>query len=331
MKKKAIALISGGLDSLLAAKVVKEQGVEVLGVAFVMSAVSTDVKTAAGQIREAAEDARIPVRVIDVSEKFLSVLRTPEYGYGSNINPCIDCKIFMLREAKGIMEREGASFVITGEVLGERPMSQNRNSLDLIKKMSFLGERLLRPLSAKSMKETIPEKEGVVDREKLLDIKGRSRKPQLALAEKFAIHKFSAPGASCLLTDPEFAGRVKDLMNKNRLTADNVDLLKYGRHFRLDEETKAVVGRDERDNTGIMALKKEDDVMLRLKGLPGPYVLLRGRPGPGNIAKAAALVVSHSKFREKKKIPVEFWKARNDKKIIETGPITREEIGSLRV
>lgn len=331
MNKKAIALVSGGLDSLLAAKVIKEQGIEVLGVAFVMSVASTDIGNAAGKIQEAGGEAGISVRVIDISEEFLSVLEAPKHGYGSNINPCIDCKIFMMRKAKKIMEEEGASFVITGEVLGERPMSQNRKSLDLIKKESSLGERLLRPLSAKLLEETLPEKEGIVDREGLLDISGRSRKPQLALARKYGIQKFSAPGTSCLLTDPGFAGKMKDLMDKGILTLDEVALLKCGRQFRLDDETKAVVGREEKDNDALVALKKENDIIFRLANeAPGPYALLRGRAGGGNIEKTAALVVSHSRYKEGD-VPVEFWSDEEDRKTVKARALVKEEIEELKV
>jgi len=331
MRKKAIALISGGLDSLLAARVVMEQGVEVLGVAFIMTAASSDAEGAARQVKEISEDAGIPVRMIDISKEFLGVLKDPRHGYGSEMNPCIDCKIFMLRKAAEIMEKEGAGFVVTGEVLGERPMSQNRQSLDLIKRRSGLGGLLLRPLSAKLLEETDPEKEGLVDREKLLDLKGRGRKKQLALAEKYNIRSFTAPGASCLLTDPGFAARIKDLIERDTLSLDEVDLLKYGRHFRLSGGAKAVIGRDEKDNAELVSLKKKNDIILRLERDPGPYGLLRGEAREEDIRRAAALVVSHSRKKNDENARVQFWRSKDQVKVITVSPLSRRELEKLRI
>ena len=331
MATKAIAMVSGGIDSLLAAKVIQEQGVEVQGIAFVMSAASTDIEKTADSIRDAAEDAGIPVRVIDISEEFLSVLGKPRHGYGGNINPCIDCKIFMLKRSKEIMEAEGASFIITGEVLGERPMSQNRKSLDLIQEQSGVGGYLLRPLSAKLMEETIPEKEGLVDREKLLNIQGRSRKPQLALAKHYGIKKFSAPGVSCLLTDPLFAAKVKDLIKAGLLDLHNISLLKFGRHFRLAPGTKVIVGRDEKDNEGLEACKKGNETALWMEKDPGPYGLLQGAQTPENIEKAASLVVSHSKNKKDVSIEVQLLEVGKEVRTILADPIGEKEIEQLRV
>ncbi len=331
MTTKTIALISGGLDSLLAAKVVQEQGVEVQGIAFVMSAASTDIEKTADSIRDAAEDAGIRVRVIDISKEFLSVLGKPRHGYGGNINPCIDCKIFMLKRAKEIMEDEGASFIITGEVLGERPMSQNRKSLDLIQEQSGVGEYLLRPLSAKLMEETVPEKEGLVDREKLLDIQGRSRKPQLALATHYGIKKFSALGVSCLLTDPLFSAKVKDLMKAGLLDLHNISLLKFGRHFRLAPGTKVIVGRDEKENEALEAHKKDNETALWMEKDPGPYVLLQGAQTPENIAKAASLAVGHSKRKKDKGIEVQLLEVGKEVRTILADPLGENDIEQLRI
>ncbi|MGB3112500.1 MAG: hypothetical protein WBB84_05960, partial [Candidatus Omnitrophota bacterium] len=233
VKRKAVALISGGLDSLLAAKLVQEQGIEVQGVAFVMSVASTSVRDFSHNVHIASNEAGIPVKIVDISKEFLNILKSPKHGYGSNMNPCIDCKIFMLRKAWEVMKEEGADFVVTGEVLGERPMSQRRDALNIIRKSSSLDGYLLRPLSAKLLDETIPEKEGVVDRERLLDIEGRSRKRQFELARKYGIKKFFPPAGGCLLADPIFAKKVKDLIDTDSLAIKNIDLLKYGRHFRM--------------------------------------------------------------------------------------------------
>ncbi len=331
MNKKAIALISGGLDSLLAARVVMEQGVDVVGVAFVMPFASRNVRRFKEYVREAAADAGIPVRFVDISKEFLEVLKAPRHGYGANLNPCIDCKILMLSLAKKIMREEDAGFVITGEVLGERPMSQRRDALDVIRKRSSLEGLLLRPLSAGFLEETLPEKEGIIDREKLPGIKGRSRKVQLELAEKYNIRKFFAPAGGCLLTDPIFSRKLRDLMDKDSLNDDDIALLKYGRHFRLGDGTKVVVGRNEKENEKLLHLKKESDVMLRLKEAPGPYVLVRGKPGEANTEKAAALAVSFSRSRDSGGADVEFWADENGRKSLRAKAMGRDRIEELRV
>ena len=333
MKRKAIALVSGGIDSLLAARIVKDQGVEVQGIAFVMAAASTDINKTKANIEAAAEGAGIPVKVIDISEEFLDIINSPEHGYGSNINPCIDCKIFMMRKAKEMMEEEGAGFIVTGEVLGERPMSQNRRSLDLIQEKSSLGNLLLRPLSAKLLEPTLPEEEGMVDREKLLEIRGRSRKPQLALAEQLGIKKFSAPGTSCLLTDPEFSRKVKDLMRHGELDLKALALVKSGRYFRATSGAQIVVGRDEKENGNLLSLKEEKDVIVRLNDvLPGPYALVRGsKITDEDIQEAAALVISHSKSREDETVDIQFWTDDKEIKDMTASPLTKQEVEKLKV
>lgn len=332
MSTKAVALISGGLDSLLAAKVVQEQGIEVLGIAFVMSAASTNVEGTAAFIKESSEEAGIPVRVIDISDEFLKVLASPKHGYGSNVNPCIDCKIYMMQVARKIMEEEGASFMITGEVLGERPMSQNRRSLDVIQKQSEVDDLLLRPLSAKLLDPTKPEIDELVDREKLLNIQGRSRKPQLALAKKYGIKKFTPPGVSCLLTDPQFAAKTKDLMDHNILSLDNVALLKVGRHFRLDDKTKVIVGRNEEENDRLTELQKENDIILRFtEDLAGPDVFLRGEATDENIKKAAAFVISFSKYKNGGEMPIDYWNKDGEVRQVTVFPMSEEEIEKYRI
>ncbi len=316
---------------MLAARVVMEQGVEVLGVAFVMAFAARDVELFKRHIMEAADDAKIPVRIVDISDEFLEVIKDPKYGIGANLNPCIDCRILMLKHAKRIMEAEGAGFVITGEVLGERPMSQRKGALELIKNRSSLEGYLLRPLSAKVLEKTIPEEEGIVEREKLLDIVGRSREPQLKLAKKYNLHKYFTPAGGCLLTDPIFSRKLKDLIEKEGWNPADIDLLKYGRHFRLDDGTKVVVGRDERDNESLLSLKTETDIVVRLKDKAGPYVLLRGDTGSANIEKAAALAISHSKSRNEAEVTVEFWKDRNNKSTLIARALPQEEIERMRV
>ena len=331
MKTKAIALISGGLDSLLAARVIMDQGIEVSGITFVMTAASTDAEKAGEQIQLAAKDAGVETRVIDISEEFLHIVRSPRHGYGKNANPCIDCKIIMLKKALDIMKKEKAGFIITGEVLGERPMSQNRRSLDLIRDASGAAGYLLRPLSAKLLPETEPEKQGTVDREKLLEISGRSRKPQLELARRYGLKKYSAPGSSCLLTDPGFSRKVADLLEHNALGMEEMDLLKIGRHFRFDGRTKAVVGRNEKENSALREAKGDKDVILRLAKGAGPDVLLRGDTGQDNITKAAGLAVWHSKKRGENGVEVSVWKGKRDRQNITAGRIDKEQLEEMRI
>lgn len=331
MKKRAIALISGGIDSILAAKVIMDQGIEVLGISFVIGFASKENRTFEEHVKKTAGEIDLPVRIIDISEEFLELLRAPRHGYGANINPCIDCKILMLKKAREIMEKEGYGFIITGEVLGERPMSQRREALNMILRDSGLKGYLLRPLSAKLLEETVPEKEGIIDRNGLLAIKGRSRKPQMELAEKYGIKRIAQPAGGCLLTDPGFTARVKDLMAHGQLDDDNIQLLKVGRHFRLDEKTKAVVGRDEKENDRLLGLKKEKDAVLRLVEDPGPYAILRGDISAENLQKAAALVAGHSKKKNDPEVAVEWWVADGGIKTLTVKPTPKETIEKMRI
>ena len=274
MKKvKALVLLSGGLDSILAVKVLTEQGIEVTGVAFESYFFN------AGAAKKAAEKLGIELKIVDFSEDHLRMLKSPKYGYGKTANPCIDCHILMLKMAKKIMEKESFDFVATGEVLGERPMSQNKEALVLIKKESSLSGYLLRPLSAKLLEKTIPEKKGLVNRDKLLDISGRSRKRQISLAEKWNIKEYPTPAGGCLLTDLEFSKKVKDLFKIcPRCRESDIHLLRYGRHF-WKGEVKVIVGRDEEENKQIKKLKKKRDVLIEMKNYPGPLTLVRSYGG----------------------------------------------------
>ncbi|MDP8299497.1 MAG: tRNA 4-thiouridine(8) synthase ThiI [Candidatus Tantalella remota] len=331
MKAKAIALISGGLDSLLAARVMMEQGIEVYGVCFVMSFASRDIDKFKEQVTITSSKAGITVRMVDISDDFLKIFKNPKYGYGANLNPCIDCKILMLKKAKEIMEEQKADFVVTGEVLGERPMSQRRDALNIIQKCSELNGYLLRPLSAKILEETIPEKEGKVNREKLYGFSGRGRTNQFELAKKFGITEYFTPAGGCLLTDPNFSWRLKDLMRHEGLKREDIKLLKYGRHFRLDDETKVIVGRDEGDNENILLTKSGNDILMNIKEKNGPYVLLRGNISDANIRMAASLCVSHSKYKDSAGEIIEYWQNEDDMVEIEAVSLNKKEIEKRRV
>jgi len=331
MKSKAIALMSGGLDSLLAAKVIMEQGVEVAGVCFVMSFASRDIDKFKDRVHKTADNVGVPIKTVDISEEFIEMLKNPEHGYGANMNPCIDCKILMLRRAKKMMREEGADFVVTGEVLGERPMSQRRDALNIIQKCSELNGYLLRPLSAKILKETIPEKEGKVNRDKLHGFSGRGRTNQFELAKKFGITEYFTPAGGCLLTDPNFSWRLKDLMRNEGLKREDIKLLKYGRHFRLDDKTKVIVGRDEGDNENILLAKSGNDILMNIKDKNGPYVLLRGNISDANTRMAASLCVSHSKYKDSAGEIIEYGQNEDDMVEIEAVSLNKKEIEKRRV
>jgi len=255
----------------------------------------------------------IPLKVWNVSEEYLHVVKRPKHGYGRNMNPCIDCRIFMLKKTKAYMEESGASFIVTGEVLGQRPMSQRRDAMRLIEREAGLEGFILRPLSAQVLPATVPEKEGWIDREKLLKIQGRSRKPQMELADHFGIHDYPCPAGGCLLTDPGFAKRMKDLMDHDLdFSTNDVHLLKIGRHFRFSCGVKLVVGRNEEENQKIQTFSKERDILLKVSGFPGPLSLLRGKLDEGDIEKAAAITLHYSKAKDLGKAGVTYKRVDED-------------------
>ncbi|MFH1641124.1 MAG: tRNA 4-thiouridine(8) synthase ThiI [Candidatus Omnitrophota bacterium] len=277
---KAIALISGGLDSLLAARVIKEQKIEIIPLHLKIPFCHRDKRIPScveNRFSSIEESLGIGLKMIDIASDFLNLVRNPRYGFGANMNPCIDCKILMLTKTKEMMEEWGASFVVTGEVLGQRPMSQHKQALINIAKRSGLEGLVLRPLSAKVLPETTPEKEGWVDRDKLLDFNGRGRRQQIELAHELGIKDYAQPAGGCLLTDAEFSKKIKDLMTYGELNLENVGLLKIGRHFRISKKAKLIVGRNERENKEIEDLAKEKDYLFYPDiNLTGPTSLGRG-------------------------------------------------------
>ena len=276
---KAIALLSGGLDSTLAARVVMEQGVGLEALNF-MTVFCTCTQRGATCLasQKAVEALGIPLKVLNVSEEYLCVVKNPKHGYGRNMNPCIDCRIFMLKKAKAHMEESGAAFIVTGEVLGQRPMSQRRDAMRLIEREAGLEGLILRPLSAKALPVTVPEKEGWVDREKLLRVQGRSRKPQIELADHYGIHDYPCPAGGCLLTDPGFAKRMKDLMvHDPDFSLNDVHLLKMGRHFRFSPGAKLIVGRQEEENQKIQTFAQGEGHSVQGVRLPGTSFPFEGK------------------------------------------------------
>jgi len=331
---KAIALLSGGLDSTLAARIVKDLGIELEALNFLtVFCTCTNRGETCLASQKAVDVLGIPLKVMNVSEEYLDVVKHPTHGYGSNMNPCIDCRIFMMKKAKAHMEEVGASFIVTGEVLGERPMSQRRDAMRLIEREAGLDGLILRPLSAKLMAVSIPEKEGWVDREKMLKIQGRSRKPQIQLANHFGIHDYPCPAGGCLLTDPGFSKRIRDLIHHHSdFSLNDVHLLKIGRHFRLSAKLKLVVGRNEEENQKIQTFLQEGDIVLKLLRLPGPLSLLRGEGGEREIEKAAAIAVRYSKARDLQKVEMTYKKRKGDgERTLSVSPLSEKEIEELMI
>jgi tRNA U34 2-thiouridine synthase MnmA/TrmU len=304
---KAIALLSGGLDSILAVKLILDQGIAVEGVNF-LTLFCASKSESRGEAQKAAAKLGIDLEVFSLSQEYLEMVKHPQYGYGKNVNPCIDCRIFMLKEAGEYMKARGASFLITGEVLGERPMSQRRDALRIVERDSGLKGLILRPLSAKLLEPTLPEERGWVDRQKLLALKGRSRKPQMELAAGFGLDEYPSPAGGCLLTDPGFAGRFRDLLKYDDPTLNGVQLLKIGRHFRLSPGLKIIVGRNDQENKRLITLSQEGDHLFRLKEFPGPLTLARGFLKEDDLNLTASFTAGYSKAREEEQVQIDYWR-----------------------
>ena len=290
---KALGLLSGGLDSILAVKVLQEQGIDVTGISFVTPFFGAE------NVKKAARELRIPLIIKDITEAHLAMLLKPKHGYGRGVNPCIDCHTLMLKVAGKVMEEKGFDFIFTGEVAGERPMSQNKQSLYVVAKESGYADFILRPLSAKLLPETKPEKEGRVDRTGLLGLSGRQRKPQLEMAKKYGMNDTPTPAGGCLLTDPGFSRRLKNLLEtKDKPIREDIELLKVGRHIRLDKNNKVVVGRNKDDNAKLRNIKNKDYMMLVPLGTRGPYCMIPKKIDKELMEKAIETCASYCSANE---------------------------------
>jgi len=331
---KALALYSGGLDSILACRVIMNQGIEVKAVHFITPFFGYDKKGRGDEVREYAfKHYDITLKVVDVSHEFLEIVKHPQYGYGKNFNPCMDCKVFLISKAREYLEKEGASFLITGEVLGQRPMSQRRDTLRIIERDSGVEGILLRPLSAQHLKPTIPEEQGWVDRDKLFDFKGRGRKPQMMLAEHLGIEEYPAPAGGCLLTDTHLSARIRWLFDsRTDVGVEDVLLTKVGRYFALAERTLLVVGRLKEENERIAQLSKRGDILLELSEWPGPLALLRGPCTPEILEIAASIMVRYSKARKEMQVNVTYREEGNHlTHVIEIDPISDQALQIYRI
>jgi len=289
---RAIVLISGGLDSLLAIKAIQKQGIEVLAINFLIPFLKDDLANNSNFfVKKITEQLGCKCKVIPLAEDYLDMVKNPKYGYGKNFNPCIDCKILMLRKAKKVMDEFKASFIVTGEVVGQRPMSQHKQALKRIEEASNLNRLLLRPLSALLLPLTIPQEKGWVKKELLFDIYGRGRRRQINLAKEWGVEDYPWPGGGCLLTDSNFCKRLKDLLKYDKLSMEGISLLKLGRHFRITPEFKLIVGRDKEENEKLIFLAKKGDLFFEPKKMSGPTGISKG-PIDQSLKNIAARIIA---------------------------------------
>ena len=298
-KVRALGLSSGGLDSILSALVLQKQGIEVCWISFETPFFSAE------KAEKAAKFTGIDLIKKNITDFFLKMLKNPPGGYGKNMNPCRDCHAMMFNLAGEIMDIMGFDFLFSGEVAGQRPLSQTKSALGYVEKRSGYDGHIIRPLSARNLPETIFEKEGKVNREKLLNFSGRSRKPQIKLAREFGITDYPTPGGGCLLTDKSYSERLKDLFcHQDDVTHEDLHLLKYGRCIRLNRRTKVIIGRNKLDNENIMKYyHPKEDTLVTLKKIPGPLLIMKNGTRE-DIFKAAAICASYSKALKESMVDV---------------------------
>ncbi len=302
---KALALFSGGLDSTLAMKLIIDQGIEVTAININTGFGST--KDRREHMQSMCDQVGAKLRIVDIQDEYLQdVLFDPKYGYGKHFNPCIDCHAKMFEVAKRMMEDEGASFLISGEVMGQRPMSQNKDALQTVLDESNCDGLLLRPLSAKRLKPTIPELEGWVDREKLEGIYGRNRERQLQLAKEFGLKDFESPGGGCLLTDENFATKMWDYIKYDTFEREDIPVMKYGRHLRLAEGAKLVIGRNKDENAPLQEIDNPKYIHIKTVGIPGPHSLLRSTASPADKELAARIILTYTKANPDEEYELDF-------------------------
>ena len=330
MDRKGLVLFSGGLDSILATRIIQEQEIEIKGIHF------KSIFFARNQALSIADKLGLDLEVFDITAEHIRMIKNPCYGYGKNMNPCLDCRSYTLKKAAEYMKKIKAGFLITGEVLGERPMSQRKAAFNLIEKATGLKGRILRPLSAKLLEPTIPEIEGLVKREGLLDIQGRSRSRQMKLAKQRGIDYYPSPAGGCLLTDPGFSNRLKELFKHfSRPSVDDIRLLKYGRHFRMLNGIKIIIARDDKEVGCLLELVKHDDLVFELADHPGPITIVRAKDKDVHldwVKDVAALTARYSKLRDKKEVRVKYYRVPQKKEeFISVNPQKAEELGIERI
>ena len=338
-QRKALALISGGLDSLLAARVLLEQGIHVEGINYFTGfCVEGHTHAIRNKDRQrpkrnnalwSAEQLGIKMHIVDIVEEYKDVVFNPKFGYGANLNPCLDCKIFMLRKAREWIEAHGFDFVITGEVVGQRPKSQRKDTMPIIQHDSGIGDRLLRPLSAKNLPPTLPEREGWVDRERLYGFSGRSRKPQMALAAEFGLNDYAQPaGGCCFLTDANYSVKLRDLWQARgdrRYELDDIMLLKVGRHVRPRPAFKLIVAREEGESRFLSGYRRCYP-SLKTTSCGGPLVLIDGEVDEQDIELAARIVGRYSQGRDAEAIELEYRDRQGNTRALRVRPMGKDEL-----
>ena len=338
-QRKALALISGGLDSLLAAKVVMEQGVHVEGVNF-FTGFCVEGHTHAIRKKDKARPKRnnalwsaetlgIKLHIVDIVEEYKEVVFNPKHGYGAHLNPCLDCKIFMVEKAKEWIEKNDFDFVITGEVIGQRPKSQRKDTMPVVQRESGIDDRLLRPLCARNLPETLPEREGWVKREQLYDFSGRTRKPQMALAKQFGFEDYAQPaGGCCFLTDEQYSVKLADLWQargEKQYEMDDIMLLKVGRHIRPAPHFKIIVSREEGEGKFMQGYRKQYP-HLKTTSHGGPLALLDGTPSEDDIQLAARIVARYSQGKNAEQVELEFTDLQGNTKPLVVSPMPAHEL-----
>ena len=330
---KAVALLSGGLDSTLAILLLRRQGIDVTAITF-LTHFGCDITDSSSCSSDPSENARrfgFEVKLSHLAEKFIEIVKNPKFGRGKNMNPCIDCRILMLKEAGELMRMTGSDFVATGEVVGQRPMSQMKNTLYMIDKQSGLKGYVLRPLSAIILEPTVAEQEGLVDRELLYDFNGRSRKPQMALAEEFGLTDYPAPAGGCLLTDPMYSYRLRELLEHNPTPSlKDFHLLRVGRHFRLKSGLKLIVGRNREENAKIEGLADIGDCLLNAVGVGSPIALISAYAESDDILMAASICARYSDAKHLPQVKVRL-KRGGDVSMVEVSPVIDGMLDSLRI
>lgn len=329
MNKKAVVLLSGGLDSTLTIRILQEQGIEVEGLNF-----RTAFSCCKDEALETARQFGVKVTVVSTDDDYFKVVEKPKYGWGKGINPCVDCRVYMFRLARKFMDDCGASFVASGEVIGQRPMSQLKYQLAIIEKESNLEGLLLRPLSAKLLEPTLPEIEGIVDRERLYAVSGRSRKELLELCKKYGIDNPPQPSTGCTLTEPEFAKKVRDVFQHNPdYERWDFELVKTGRHFRLDEKTKVVIGRNETENQMLERLQRAETVLYIPFNFMGPSAMLVGEYAAEKERQALSMILRYTRDSTPETLSFETYRAAGEREILEFSgaAMKTEEMDLLKI
>ncbi len=331
---KAVALLSGGLDSTLAVLVLLRLGIDVTAITFLthFGCDITDNSSCSRDPMPVAREFGFKVKLSHLADKFLDIVKNPAFGHGKNMNPCIDCRILMLKEAKVFMDLIGADFLVTGEVLGQRPMSQRRECFPLVDREAGVEGLVLRPLSAKLLPPTEPELKGLVDREALYGFRGRTRKPQMALAAEFGLTDYPSPAGGCLLTEPSYAFRLRDLLLHNPSPGvKDLHLLRIGRHFRTSPECKVIVGRNREENDRIVSLAAADDTLLKVEGVGSPVTIVTGTASGADIITAASLTARYSDAKHLPEVETTVWSIGGAPYRLASPPAPEDLIERLRI